>query len=247
MRLVAKKINELVTENYVYAAVLHYFGIEFYNYSDNTLAQVCKARNLNVDKVVSSLEAIHQQPKKLPLNTYPIDLVVEYLRHAHYVFINEKLPYMASLIEHLDPQQIGHTNTIRDLQLLFPLFTDDFIHHIHEEEDTFFRYIMLLLNASQGNYNASKLHYEMEKNQVHLLAIEHDTHDDEMKGIRDITSNYHLDNNAHLHLRVLFMELQALERDLRVHAQIENQILFPKALQLEFKVKQMLKQRSNCN
>ncbi|EAY26777.1 hypothetical protein [Microscilla marina] len=247
MRLVAKKINELVTENYVYAAVLHYFGIEFYNYSNDTLAQVCKARNLNVEKVVSSLEAIHHQPKELPLNTYPADLVIEYLRHAHYVFINEKLPYMASLIENLDPQKIGNAHTIRDLQLLFPLFTEDFIHHIHEEEDTFFRYVMLLMGASQGHYNASKLHYEMEKNQVHLLAIEHDTHDDEMKGIRDITNNYYLDQNAHLHLRVLFMELQALEKDLQVHAKIENQILFPKALQLELKVKQMLKKRHHYN
>ena len=244
MGLVAKKINDLVTENYVYASVLHCFGIQFYNYSDDTLAQVCKARKLDVEKVVSSLEAIHHEPKDLPLNSYPVDLIIEYLRHAHYVFINEKLPYMASLIENLDPKKIGHAHTIRDLQLLFPLFTDDFIHHIHHEEDTFFRYVMLLIKALKGHYNPGHLHYEMEKNQVHLLAIEHDTHDDEMKGIRDITNDYYLDADANLHLRVLFLELQALERDLQVHAKIENQILFPKSLQLEFKVKDMLKRHT---
>lgn len=247
MEFTTKKINDLVTENYVYASVLHYFGIQFYNYSDNTLAQVCKARKLDVNIVVSSLEAIHQQSKDLPLNDYPVDLIIEYLRHAHYVFINEKLPYVASLIENLHPKKIGHPHIVRDLQLLFPLFVDDFIHHIHEEEDTFFRYVMLLQKAIQGQGNLGQLYYEMEKNQIHLLAVEHDTHDDEMEGIRDITNNYYLDDKAHLHLRVLFLELQALERDLQTHAKIENQILFPKSLHLELKVKKMLKQRKQWN
>ena len=247
MAIITKKINELVTENYVYASVLHYFGIQFYDYSENTLAQVCKAKKLDINKVVSSLEAIHHKPKDLPLNEYPIDLIIEYLRHAHYVFINEKLPYMASLIENLNPDKIGHAHTIRDLQLLFPLFAHDFIHHIHEEEDTFFRYVILLQKALTGKANMAQLYYEMEKNQIHLLAVEHDTHDDEMEGIRDITNNYYLDQDAHLHLRVLFLELQALEKDLQTHANVENQILFPKALQLELRVKQKLKQFKQWN
>ncbi len=247
MAKITKKINELVSENYVYASVLHYFGIQFYNYAEDTLAQVCKAKNLNVDKVVSSLEAVHHPPQDLPLNEYPVDLIIEYLRHAHYIFINEKLPYVASLIENLDPEKIGHAHTIRDLQLLFPLFTDDFIHHIHEEEDTFFRYVMLLQRAAVGKANLAQLYYEMEKKQIHLLAVEHDTHDDEMEGIRDITNNYHLNPDAHLHLRVLFLELQALEKDLQVHAGVENQILFPKALQLEQQVKQKMKDNKQWN
>jgi len=38
------------------------------------------------------------------------------------------------------------------------------------------------------------------------------------------------------HLKVIYQELQAFEKDLFVHARIENEVLFPKALNLEAKV-----------
>ena len=35
-------VGDLVSENYVFAAVLHYFGISFYQYPTDSLEKVCK-------------------------------------------------------------------------------------------------------------------------------------------------------------------------------------------------------------
>ena len=56
-----------------------------------------------------------------------------------------------------------------------------------------------------------------------------------------------MDESAPLHLRVLFGELQLLERDLQEHARIENEILFPKAITLEGRIHKMMGDAARLN
>jgi regulator of cell morphogenesis and NO signaling len=246
--LLNKRISDLVSENYVYASVLHYFGIQFYNYSEHTLAQVCESRGLNVNQVVNSLESAVHQPNRPPdLLDLSIDLIIQYLKHTHYIFIKHKLPYMARLITDLSPQKIKNQSLVRDLQMLFPLFVEDFVKHIYHEEDTFFAYILTLQQAQTDKVNLAKLYFAMEQNSIQFFAIDHHTHNDEMRGIREITNNYELDLPPNLHLQVLFEELKSLEKELQIHAQIEDEILFIKAIQLEKQIKEKLSCKVGMN
>lgn len=244
-----KKITDLVGENYVFASVLYYFGIRFYDYSEKTLEQVCYEKGLNIDSVVLSLEMVTKEKESVDITlfSYPIDLIVEYLKHMHYVFIKEKLPYMARLIENLKTPFPEHIQIVEDLKFVFPLFVEDFIHHIYEEEDSLFCYIQLLHNALHHPFNPSKIFYEMEKFSLQQHAIAHNLHDDEMKGIRSITNNYTIRIEKDLHLKVVFEELKAFERQLISHAGVENEILFPKALLLEKEVKKAFKEKIRLN
>jgi regulator of cell morphogenesis and NO signaling len=87
----------------------------------------------------------------------------------------------------------------------------------------------------------------MEKNSVQKFAMEHEAHDDEMVGIRKITRDYELDSNSPLHVKVIYNELKAFEKSLITHATIENEILFPKAMALENKVKQLFFEKVKFN
>ncbi len=231
-------IQELVEKNYVHGYVLYYLGIRFYEYSELTLAQVCQQRGLKVEQVIRELESpTHLREADLPLITYPIDLIIEYLKHAHYLFIKHKLPYIARLVESFKAQHDDYLQVERDLKIVFPLFVEDFIEHIYEEEDTLFQYILALDKASKGNFPPGRLFYLMEKNSVQKFAFEHEAHDDEMEGIRRITRDYQLADGAPLHVKVIYNELKAFEQSLITHARIENEILFPKAMGLEGTVK----------
>src|SRR5687768_1962536 len=94
------RISVLVDQNYVHAYVLYYFGIRFFDYSELTLAQVCKKCGLKVEQVIREMEdPTHLREADLPLMSYPIDLIIEYLKHSHFLFIKHKLPYIARLVE----------------------------------------------------------------------------------------------------------------------------------------------------
>lgn len=232
------RLHELVDQNYVHGYVLFYLGIRFYEYSELTLAQVCEQRGLKVEQIVRELESpTHLSEAELPLASYPIDLIIEYLKHAHFLFIKHKLPYIVRLVESFKAQQDDYLPVERDLKMVFPLFVEDFIEHIYEEEDTLFHHILALDKASKGKFSPGKLFYLLEKNSVQKFAMEHEAHDDEMEGIRKITRNYSIHANSPLHVKVIYNELEAFEKSLITHARIENEILFPKAMAIENNVK----------
>ncbi|HOX82188.1 MAG TPA: hemerythrin domain-containing protein [Chryseolinea sp.] len=243
-----RRISDLVDENYIRAYVLFYFGIHFYEYSSLTLTQVCEQRGLKVSRVVSELESpVHLQEADLPLVSYPIDLIIEYLKHAHFLFIKHKLPYISRLVETFKANHADYASVERDLKIVLPLFVEDFIEHIYEEEDTLFGFILALERASKNQYRPTSLYYLLEKKSVQKFAMDHDVHDDEMEGIRKITKDYALTPDAPLHVKVLYNELKSFEKSLITHARIENEILFPKAMALEHNVRQAFFEKSKHN
>nr|WKN39056.1 iron-sulfur cluster repair di-iron protein [Tunicatimonas sp. TK19036] len=242
-----KRIGELVDENYAYASVLYYFGIKFYDYDEKTLEQACQERSLNVDHVIRNLEAVYEQDENQPtaLSSLPVDIIIAYLKHTHFLFIKERLPYLSKLIHHLPKHQ--HQLIVEDLQFVFPLFVEDLIHHIYEEEDEFFSYVLALQKAAQQGQSSSYLYFGMEKYSIQEFAMHHDMDDDEMEGIRQITNDYSTEGIESLHLRVIYAELQKFERELCVHASVENEILFPKALMLEKQVQKTMRAKVRLN
>lgn len=244
-----RRIGELVGQDSIRAQVLFYFGIKFYEYSEQTLEQVCLEKGLRVDQVVRELESPGDNFKEadLPLISYPIDLIIEYLKHAHFLFVKHKLPFIGRLVESFKADHPDYEPVAKDLKILFPLFIEDFIHHIYEEEDTLFKYIKVLERAVKGQYNPARLYYLLEKSSLQRFAMEHEAHDDEMAGIRKITKDYQLEANAPLHVKVIYSELLNFEKSLQVHARIENEILFPKAMALENQVKQLFGEKAKWN
>jgi len=243
-----KRIGQLVDENYVHAYVLFYFGIRFDEYSELTLEQICVKKGLKVDQVIKELESpTHLKEDDLPLISFPIDLIIEYLKHAHFLFIKHKLPYIAKIVESFKAEQETYKQIERDLKMVFPLFVEDFIHHIYEEEDTLFRYIRALERASKGSYIPTRLFYLIEKHSVQKFAMDHEVHDHEMEGIRKITKDYQVRPDTPLQIKVIYNELKEFEKSLTTHARIENEILFPKAMALERKVKQAFFEKTNLN
>lgn len=244
-----KQIAELVEHDNEVAQVLYYFGIRFYEHSNQTLEQVCAQRGLKVEQLVRELESPRNnfQEQDIPLFSYPIDLIIEYLKHSHYLFVKHKLPYIGKLVENFKANHAAYEQVEKDLKVLYPLFLEDFIHHIYEEEDTLFKYIKTLERAKKGYYNPSRLYHLMEKHSLQHCAIEHEVHDDEMAGIRNITKGYHLTTDAPLHIKVIYSELIHFEKSLQIHARIENEILFPKAMALENEVKQIFYGKAKWN
>lgn len=249
MKLAQRTINSIIDENFVFAKVLDYFGVAFYQYSGHTLEQLCEEKGIPLEKVLRSMENYHSSNEvdKSTLNTYPVDLIIEYLKHAHHVFIKQKLPYLARLIKALDGRSGVSKSLANDLKFVFPLFLEDFIHHVYEEEDTLFAYVNALFEVAQGRLPASRIFYQLESYSIQEAAISHDHTEDELKGIREITGNYSYNPHHDLHLKVIYEEFKAFDRELVQHASIEDEVLFPKALMLEKNVQELINKKIRWN
>lgn len=249
MKLAQRTINSIIDENFVFAKVLDYFGIAFYQYSSHTLEQLCEEKGISLEKVLLNMDNYKSADDldKFTLNTYPVDLIIEYLKHSHHLFIKQKLPYLARLINGLSNRGSVSKSLTNDLKFIFPLFLEDFIHHVYEEEDTLFAYVNALFKVEQGLMPSSKLFYQLESYSIQQAAISHDHTEDELKGIREITGNYEYNPQQDLHLKVIYEEFKAFDKELTQHACIEDEVLFPKALMLEKNVQELINRKIRWN
>src|SRR5690606_8522186 len=218
-------IGDLVEQNYVFAAVLYFFGINFFEYEKKSLDEVCKRFKVNPVQLMEELEtwAVKKEPSREELYLHPIEVLVEYLKKKHYFFLRQELPFLSNMISGIRAEA-GYEPILEDMKLMFPLFVDDFIHHIHEEENTVFRRIAQLHQIERGEFNMIEALALLETTPISSLAEEHEVHDDEMEGIRKLTSDYLLTPSAPVAIKVLYQELQHFERELIIHAKIENDL-----------------------
>ena len=80
-----QRVYNVVDKDFRYAKVLDSFGINFYQYPNHTINQVCKIKGVNKDSLVGyrlSLDESFEIDSET-LKTSPINLVIEYLKHNH--------------------------------------------------------------------------------------------------------------------------------------------------------------------
>ncbi len=238
MRVFDLTIRSLVDENYVYARALSYLGVDFYLHPDRKLKEICAEQGLGKSQVLNAFYLFDRSHRFSfqELKKYPLEIVVEYLKHTHHVFIKHRLPYIANLVNQYPDQG--------DLKLIFPEFIEEFINHIYEEEDTVFSYIAALVELQKGKTLNPQL-FAKKHNNFSLKGV-HKEHkeEDELAGIRALVEEFDLTD---LHQQVIVKEIKAFDREMWYHAEIENKILFPKAIALEALVRDQLSYLSNRN
>lgn len=65
------------------------------------------------------------------------------------------------------------------------------------------------------------------------MMMEHDTAGDFLRQIREFSKDFTLPENACPSFKALYFGLEELEKDLHQHIHLENNVLFPRAIELE--------------
>ncbi len=164
---------------------------------------------------------------------YPVEIIVDYIQRTHIFYFEKKLPEIEQSIGLLSDHYESHHPILAALRNFFLRYVRDLFEHIHAEEEQLLPYIKTLQEAQKtpahfSTFILARRDYSIDR----FLRDHHDT-EDELKDIRQTIRLYDPpQTNASLY-RILLSQLQAFEQDLCVHAQIEEEVLIPKALKLE--------------
>ena len=133
------------------------------------------------------------------LTSHPIDLIIEYLKHSHFLFIKNN-PYIARLVEKSFKANHDDYQTVqkRFENCISTFLVEDFIQHIYEEEDTLFSFINSQRASNQINILSDQTLFFIGKEFRSKVCYGHYDESDEMEGIRNITKDYTLHPNAPL-------------------------------------------------
>ncbi|MEM6361269.1 MAG: hypothetical protein AAF149_09700 [Bacteroidota bacterium] len=165
---------------------------------------------------------------------YSLSAILDYLQKTHIYYLEKCLNEISLSLSVLTYKGDYKKYLSPVLQHAFTTYISELKLHIDEEESDLFPYIRSLINAKESG----RLEFSFEQK---LMLINHLLHhtDEPEKKLRSLIELLE-DKKEHfedqLALNVLLSKLESFERDLLVHAKLEEQVLIPKALELEKEV-----------
>jgi|GEM_PF-2302326 len=212
-------IRYLLKENLSRATVFEFFEIDYPQYLDLTLQELAAIQGVRVDVLE---EAISQVQSKLPEFEYDfleLPVLVAYLKYTHHEYTKAKIPHIKRNLERLNEV---------DKLTVFQRFSRDMQKHMMLEEKVIFPFVLQLV-ALNDEFDLNQAQNLLAQYSTDVLCASHTQDDDEMKELREVTSNYFYAEQDSIVYQVVMADLARLEEDIHRHAKVEDQILFKKA------------------
>lgn len=187
--------------------------------------------------LLALLDVFEDQESFSPENFggFSLSAIVDYLRKTHAYYLNKKLLEIEQSI-HLLVRAYPSAHPI--LLLLHNFYADyksHLVKHIEVEERELLPYIDQLEKVAQGKETllpASAISVQQ------FIDSHHDTEKD-LRDVRAAILNYSPPAMNQTLYRILLSQLQVFEKDMAVHALMEDHVLLPRALELEQKFRRL--------
>ncbi len=232
--LAATTVGEIVADDYRTAAVFERLGIDFCCGGNSSLAVVCQDKGIDPVVLASEIEAAKRAPAGPGQNytAWPLSFLADYIINTHHTYLRENTAQIAAYAHKIAQVHGAHHPEVVEIAALFDKVAADMAIHLREEEDVFFPAI----KRAEANHKAGKAveakDLEAIRSSFKTLGHEHDTIGDATHQIRHLAKGYAIPDDVCNTFLVTYRKLKEFEDDLHKHVHLENNILFPKALQL---------------
>lgn len=232
--LALMSVGDIVKGDYVAARVFKHFGIDFCCGGTATLADACRHAGVELDVVVEALtKRCEQGTEAIPFDTWPTDLLIDYVLKVHHRNIRTHGPELLSLIEKVAQHHGDNHPELRDLAKLFAQSLDDLENHLQKEEQVLFPYASDLYYAAERGEKMGAMHCGTVANPIRVMHREHSDEGTRYKFIRNLMNGFAVPEDACESYRLMLHDLEEFMDGLFEHIHIENNILFPRFVALE--------------
>ncbi|MDP7008933.1 MAG: iron-sulfur cluster repair di-iron protein [Phycisphaerales bacterium] len=185
------------------------------------LEVACKKRGLDANAVLeeieTELEGVDEEPTRW--TDAPLTDLIEYIVSTYHKSLREELPRLEAMALRVnevhgdkDPERL------QEIVAVFQALKTELTEHMMKEEQILFPMI-------------AKGDRESAQETITLMEDEHESAGNSLERLRELTDDYTPPLAACNTWRALWHGLEVLEKDTHQHIHLENNILFPRALQ----------------
>lgn len=226
-------VGELVTERPARARVFENHGIDFCCGGKLTLSEACARKKVDVDGVVRELAEVDaaagEEPAAVDWSAAPLADLIDHIVQTHHEFLRKEMPRLTDFLAKVVEVHGERHPDLKKVKAIFSGMRQELESHMMKEEQILFPCIRMLEESG----GASRLPFGTVENPIRMMILEHENAGDALERLRALTNGYTPPEDACNTYRVTLDGLKALEADLHIHIHKENNILFPRAIELE--------------
>lgn len=223
-----KSIGELALEIPHAIAVLERWQIDYCCHGNRSVAEACADAGVTTEELMREIGTTPVVDEARDWSAESLETLQQYILDTHHVFTRQAMETISALSEKVAHRHgAGHPEVLRVRELVVAL-CNDLEPHMMKEEVVLFPYVAALERGEQAPNCFGTV-----RNPVRMMMLEHDTVGGLLSDLREATSGYALPDDACLSFRALYERLAELEQDLHKHIHLENNVHFPRAIELE--------------
>lgn len=220
-------------------AVFEEYGIDYCCGGDKCLADAAREHGIElptlVDAVKTALPAATGTTEAADKDWYAASLseLVGHIVEVHHGYMKAALPLLRSLVSTvLKVHGAHHGDVLRQVQALFAALDAELSTHLMKEEQVLFPYIVAAESRIRDGAAKPSAPFGSARNPISQMEREHESVGKVLAKLREVTGDYALPTDACPTFAAMYAELQRMEADLHQHIHLENNILFPRAIEL---------------
>lgn len=228
-------IGEIAVKDLRKVEVFKKYGIDFCCGGKKTIAEICAEKNIDATIVQSELKQIDSEKKSssgISYSDWDIAFLADYIVNTHHSYVRKYLPELMSYASKVAKVHGAQHPELLGIQKLVVEINEELLEHLELEEKVLFSRIKKTVEARKNSMPLIKQEKDF-NDLVNELEKEHDQVGRAFDKIRELSKGYALPSDACASYTLLFKMLQEFEDDLHLHIHLENNILFPKAIELE--------------
>ncbi len=235
MTAATQTVREIALHQPSSIRVFEQFGIDYCCGGRKPLADACAAGNLEMDAVIAALQAAEKRrdPDVENWAGKSLESLSFHIVATHHAYVKRELPRLAQLAQKVVNR---HGATMAELSVIAATLTqldEELTQHLAKEEAVLFPYIAgLEKSVSMGSPKPHNC-FGSVANPIAMMTREHDAAGILMAQIHRLSGNFTTPENACPTFHAFYDGLNEFEQDLHQHIHLENNILFPRAIELE--------------
>lgn len=232
------KVKEIVLSNPAATRVLEEAGVDYCCGGNKSLHDACLHANVSAEEILKRLSENSKQagPADADWVSAPLAELTRHIREKHHRYVRESVPRVKALAAKVKSKHGSKHPELTEIESLFLRVGEEMILHMQKEEQVLFPYIDAMEKAATGKGSVEPPFFRTVKNPVHTMMQEHDAAGELVKQIRNASDEYAPPADACPSFQALYRDLREFEADLHQHVHLENNILFPRAVEMEPKI-----------
>ncbi|MEG0012345.1 MULTISPECIES: iron-sulfur cluster repair di-iron protein [Bacteroides] len=228
-------VGEIVAENFKYAWVFNRYKVDFCCNGSIPLSEACKQANINMKRIIEELEeSVSTLSPGVPdYKSWPTVLLVDYVIKYHHRNIRIQGPEITELLDKICQVHGDSHPELYEVQESFAQSLVDLNNHLQKEEMVLYPYIYELCDTYSNSAPSPCFHCGSIESPIAVMMAEHDTEGERYRHIAYLTKGYVTPNDGCNTYRLALDKLKAFEEALHEHIHLENNIIFPRAIDME--------------
>lgn len=228
-----KLIADIVIDNINTSKIFKKYNIDYCIEGKKNLSTICKKRNIDIQKITDDLSAVNSNIYYLQdYNSWELNFLIHFLSDIHHDYKEENILLLKEYAHKVAHAYTNEYKELKEINSLIQDISEEILEHMKNEETILFPYLKELLKLKEAKVKTKTSELPKVKS-IDDFEDEHFKIRRVFNKIAQLTQNYTVPKNVCNAFKLLYTRLQKFDNELQDHIHIENNILFPKAKELE--------------